>query len=240
MKQAFIGPGRRDAADCSPATGGGSGRVAPSRGYNPVMIALSTLAVTGLLERHVLERPWITLALLGGAALLLAWRGLGSGERRPLVAAGACAAAAVVVLLLSMLVTTPAERGAAVVRAFVTHAERGETDRMLDLLAPNATFHYGRPENPGLPNDEIRVMVRTLEGRYRIEANTVTQLDATAESRSAATVLLTNRTSVAAGYDFVPNSWWLRVARQPDGAWRIERIAFLRVAGQDPTGRIWR
>jgi hypothetical protein len=204
------------------------------------MIAASTLAVTGLLERYILERPWITLAVLGVAALFLAWRGLGSGERRPLAAAAACAGAAALVLIASVLVTTPAERAAAVVRAFVTHAERGETDRMLELLAANATFHYGRPENPGLPSDEIRVMVRALEGRYRIEANTVTQLDATAESRTAATVLLTNRTSVAAGYDFVPNSWWLRVARQPDGEWRIERIAFLRVAGQDPTGRIWR
>ncbi len=41
-------------------------------------------------------------------------------------------------------------------------------------------------------------------------------------ARTAATILLTNRTSVATGHANVPNSWWLRVAGQTPGGgvWR--------------------
>lgn len=201
---------------------------------------MPTLLAAGFLERTLLERPWPLIGVLALVAGVLAWRGVGTGERRPFLLAGAVASVGLAVLLIAYLVTTPAERAAAVVRAFVAEAEAGRTDRMLDLLTPQATFHYGRPENPGLPMDEIRSMLRTLEGRYRIEANSITQLDATTDSDRAATVLLSNRTSVAAGYNHVPNSWWLRVARQEDGDWRIERIAFLRVAGQTPGGSFWR
>ena len=83
-------------------------------------------------------------------------------------------------------------------------------------------------------------MLSDLEGSYRIEANTITQLDAEGEAGDAATVLLTNRTSVAAGYEGVPNSWWLKVAAQKDGTWKIERIAFLKAAGQTGSPNLWR
>jgi ketosteroid isomerase-like protein len=196
--------------------------------------------LASVVVHYVLENPWPLAALLAVAAGLLVHRARGTGERQPLFVALGLAGAAVVVVLLATVVTTRGERAEAIVREFVARAERADTSGMLSLLSDNATLHFGRPENPGVGRDEIRSMLSDLEGRYRIESNTITQLDATGEPGPAATVLLTNRTSVAAGYDGVPNSWWLRVGEQKDGSWKIERIAFLKAAGQPGSPGLWR
>lgn len=202
--------------------------------------SMTDVIASGPLTRYVFENPWplgITVAL---AAIFVGWRGLSSGERAPRQTAAILAAAAFGVFLLATLITTAAERGEAVVRELVSRAERGETSRMLDLFSPNATMSYGRPENPGVDFNEIRAALSTLEGRFRITSNRVTQLEGNSEASGVATVLLTCLTDVEAGYGTTPNSWWLKLAEQPDGSWKIERLAFLKVAGRAADGAVWR
>lgn len=199
---------------------------------------IPTLATAA--ERYLFENPWPLTLILAVATAALAWKGLTGGDRRLLYGAAGSAAAAAVVWALSALVTTPAERAVEIVRAVVGHAERGETGYMLDAFSAKALMHYGRPENPGRPMDEIRAAIATLDGRYRILSNRVTQLEGTTESDQAATVLLTCVTEVQEGLGDTPNSWWFRVAEQYDGTWKIERIAFLRIAGRDASPQVWR
>jgi hypothetical protein len=197
-----------------------------------------------MLSRYLFENPWPIVILSAVAAAFLAYRGLTEGSRSQLRGGAVAAAVAVVVLVVAALVTTPSEHAAATVRSFVAKAEAADVDGMIAMLAPTASLSYGRPENPGFGREDLVAALRTLEGRYRIEGNAITQLDAngtdaTGNNQAAAVVLLTNRTAVA-GFGDVPNSWWIKVARQPDGGWQIERLAFLRVAAQTPTPGIWR
>jgi len=186
---------------------------------------MTDVIASGPLTRYVFENPWPLGLLLALVALFVGWRGLNSGERAPRQTAAVLGAAAAGVFLLSALITTSAER---------------ETSRMLDLFSSNATMSYGRPENPGVDFNEIRAALSTLEGRFRITSNRVTQLEGNSEASGVATVLLSCLTDVEAGYGTTPNSWWLKVAEQPDGSWKIERLAFLKVAGRAADGAVWR
>ncbi|MFO0827424.1 MAG: hypothetical protein U0572_04670 [Phycisphaerales bacterium] len=201
---------------------------------------MTIVLASGLIDRYVLENPWPLGVVLAIAAAGFAWKALSSGERKARRIALACAVASAAVFIVGASVTTAAERAEAVVRELVARAERGESSRMLELFADRATMHYGRPENPGTDIDEIRAAAASLEGRYRITSNRITQLDGTSESATSATVLLTCFTDVSAGFGTTPNSWWLRVAQQPDGSWKIERLAFLKVAGRAADGGVWR
>ena len=41
-------------------------------------------------------------------------------------------------------------------------------------------------------------------------------------------------TEVASGYGPIPTLWWIEVRRMPDGGWRIDRLAWLRLLNQVP------
>jgi hypothetical protein len=199
-----------------------------------------TLLLGSTISRYLLENPWPLGCLLLATAAVMAWRSLTIGDRRFLIGAGAAAAAGGFVFLLATLVTTPAERAVDIVRSLVGYAERAQTVRMLDLFTPKALMHYARPENPGMNMDEIRAAISTLDGRYRIVSNRITQLDGNTESDEAATVTLTCYTELESGLGDTPTSWWFRIAKQYDGTWKIERMAFLRVAGRDASPGLWR
>lgn len=189
----------------------------------------------GILSHYLLENPWpaAALGLLAGA--ILGWHALREGHRTALRVALACIATAFAVPVLALSVTTNAERGAAVVADLVRRAEAGDVSGMLALMTPGCLLHYGRPENPGTPRPDWEPTVGLLQGRYAIERNSVTRLDAESASGSAATVELACLTEVGIAPYPTPSVWWMRVAEQPDGAWRIERIACLKVGREAPT-----
>lgn len=198
----------------------------------PPTVATPTLA--GLLSRYVLENPWPLAILLGLIGAGLGWKWLREGERAYRDVAAGCLAAAAIVLGLGLAITTSAERAKVVVRDFVAHAEAGDIDAMLGLLTDGCTLHYGAPENPGLPREMWEPSIGLLRGRYAIDSNRITRLDAESERGGAATVELACVTTVSLAPYPTPNAWWLRVAEQRDGSWRIERIAARRIGNSTP------
>jgi hypothetical protein len=191
--------------------------------------------LAGLLSRYVLENPWPLTGLLVLLGAGLGWRALREGQRALLYGAIALLTAAAAVLSLGLAVTTSGERARDVVAQLVSRAEAGDTAGMLHLMTPGCLLHYGRPQNPGVRRPDWERTIGLLQGRYRIEENTVTRLDADSSDAKTATVELACLTTVSIAPYPTPSAWWLRVAEQPDGEWKIDRIAFLRVAKQEPT-----
>ena len=192
--------------------------------------------------RHFLEHPWLPALAMLAAGILLAWLGMNRGERRLLAGGAGLAAAGVLLAAVGTLVRTPGERACELARAIVDAAERGDSAAMLAEFAPDATFHYGRPDQPGLPFSEIADAAAAIETRYRIESNTITQLDPHTDPGRPDTgyAVLSCRTTTAASPAPTPSSWVLRAVREPDGRWVIDRLTLVRVAGRDPTPRLWR
>lgn len=195
--------------------------------------AVPTLA--GMLTHYVFENPWplALLCLVGGA--VLARRALVEGERATMRAAIATFGGAALALILGYAVTTNGERASAVVSELMARAAAGNTAGMLELLTPGCVLHYGAPENPGVPREMWEPAIGLLRGRYTIERNTITRLDAESAGRAAATVELACVTSVSLAPYPTPNAWWLKVAEQQDGTWKIERIAARRIGSETPT-----
>jgi hypothetical protein len=193
------------------------------------------LTLAGILDRYLFENPWPLVVVLLVVAIALGWKGLTEGDAPKrnvaLVLAGLAAAAG----LAGSLVTTAAEEARAVVERLVAHATSGDTAAMLAELSPNCLLHYGRPENPGVQRSVWEPSLGLLRGQYSIESNRITALSAESVSSTAATVELSNATVVSIFGAPMPNSWWFRVAKQPDGTWKIERIAALRIGRDAPT-----
>lgn len=192
--------------------------------------------------RHLLEQPWLPALALLAAGILLGWLGTNRGERKLFLAGAGLAATGVLVALVGTLVKTPGERACDLARAIVAAAERGDAAGMLAEFTPDATFHYGRPDQPGLPFAEIADAAAAIEGRYRIESNAVTQLDPHTDPGRPDTgyAVLSCRTVTAASPAPTPSSWILRAVREPDGRWAIDRLTLVKVAGRDPWPRLWR
>lgn len=197
--------------------------------------ALPSAGLASAFEHYLLENPWPAVVVATLAGLALGWRALREGHRPTLNVALGSLGLAVAVFVLSATVTTNAERGVAVVSELVRRAERADIQGMLALFTPQCLLHYGRPENPGTLRPDWESTIGLLEGRYEIESNTVTRLAGTSERGNAATVELACLTTVSAAPYPTPSVWWLRVAEQPDGEWRIERLACLRIGQQTPS-----
>lgn len=187
-----------------------------------------------LLDRLLAESPW-TLALpLLAVAAALAWWGSRNDRARPILVAAAFTCAAATMLAVAAFRVSPGERAEETVRLLVAAAERGDLGSLRACLAPDATMHYGGPRSPG---DGIEALMRAaegLKGRHRIESNTVTELSIATVDAGRGAVLLGCRTTTASGYGAVPTRWWIEVARQPDGRWLIDRLAWISLAGQVP------
>lgn len=194
------------------------------------------------LVRSLLESPWLASLAALAAGVVLGWLGLNRGDRKLTLGGGAVALAGIAIAVTGLLVTTPGERACGLARAIVAAAERGDAAGMLAEFAPDATFHYGRPDQPGLPFAEIADAAAAIEGRYRIESNTVTQLDPHTDPDRPDTgyAVLSCRTVTAASPAPTPSSWILRAVRDPDGRWAIDRLTLVKVAGRDPWPRLWR
>jgi hypothetical protein len=201
--------------------------VLPAAPYTP------TLA--GLITKYIFENPWPLALLCLAVGGFLLWKWLREGDRAMRDIGGAAAAAGCVVLVLGYAITTNGERASRVVREFVTRAETGDTSGMLELLTPTCVLHYGAPENPGVPREMWEPAIGLLKGRYTIESNSVTRLDAESAGGDAATVELACVTSVDIAPYPTPSAWWLKVGAQSDGSWKIERIASRKIGGQVPT-----
>jgi hypothetical protein len=95
-------------------------------------------------------------------------------------------------------------------------------------------MHYGGPESPGDDMERLMRAAESLKGKHRIESNSVTELSIATKDSECGIVLLGCRTTTASSYAAVPTRWWIEVRRQADGAWLIERLAWIELLNQVP------
>ncbi len=144
-------------------------------------------------------------------------------------------AAGAVVYAVAAMIVTPGERARALVRELVDAAVAADVPGAVAFFAPEATLSFGSPSNPGLPFDAIRSRLEQLDGRYRIERNSITSLESRTESPGKVIVQLSCRTELAAGYGMTPTDWTIEVTRQDDGEFLITRVTWMSLAGRPAT-----
>lgn len=190
-------------------------------------------------EAWLFENPWplsVAIALVGAVA---AWRGLVGANRALLIGGLAAIAVAVAAIFVGRVVRTAGEHAEDVARALVGHAEAARTDEALALFTSDAVLNYGRRENPGASIEDIRLALRSLEGRYRIDSNRIRRLEFRTLDDGRGEVELSCTTSIARLETGVPTDWIIR-ARKDGDRWRIDRITFETLYGKPPTPGIWR
>lgn len=186
------------------------------------------------LDRIFAESPW-TLALpFLAVAAALAWWGARNDRARPILVAAALTCAAAATLAVAAFRVSPGERAAETVGFLVAAAERGDLESLRACMAPDATMHYGGPQSPGDGIEGLMRAAESLRGRHRIESNSVTELSIATVDAGRGAVLLGCRTATASSFGAIPTRWWIEVARQPDGRWLIDRLAWISLAGQVP------
>ena len=193
-----------------------------------------------LLTRHVLENPWPLGGILLVAALIVGWIGLREGQAGRLRVAGGLAVAGLIVLAVGHLVVTPGEHGRRATRAFVEAVTAADLVGAMDQFADGATLAVGSPSNPGFDLDFLRAQLSYVSGRYTISSNRITMLRGFKAGGDRAIVHLACWTEVDGGYGPTRTSWYLEVARQPDDAWRITRLVWIMVNGQEPSTSLFR
>lgn len=187
-----------------------------------------------MLERFLAESPWMLAFPLVVAAAALAWWGARNERARPILAGAGLLLAAAATLGAAHWWTSPGERAAIVARELVAAAEAADMERIRGCFAPDASLHYGSPRNPGDDLERLMAAAESLRGRRRIERNDITQLDVATVDADRGIAMLGCRTEVKSGYGPVPTLWWIEVRRMPDGGWKIDRLAWLRLLNQVP------
>jgi len=193
---------------------------------------VTSAPTTGLLTRFLLENPWPLCIMLLLAAIVLAKFALDRADQRMLLGSLGCVLASAAVFVTAWIVVTPGEHARRVVRTFVDAAEAGDMQGMQAVLAPDASLHIGALTAPGMDRSELDRALSMLEGRHRIESNTVTALRAGPLSADAAVAELSCFTTTSSSFGPVQSTWLFRVEQTPQGTWNIRRIAGVSMAGR--------
>lgn len=191
-----------------------------------------------MLTRYVFENPWPVGIVLLAIAAGLGWTGLHAVDRRRLIAAGVVALLGAAVMVAGKAVVTPGEHARDVVLEVVDAAVAADVATGAAALADDASLSLGSPNNPGFPRDIIVRRMDGLTGRYRIEGNRITNLDARTVSSDRGVVDIACVTELSLGFGPVPTSWTIQVDRQTDGTWKISHVTWVTLAGRVPP-RTW-
>ncbi len=176
----------------------------------------------GFVTRYVLENPWpLALGLLI-VACAIGYTALVRGHLKRLPAAVLLAAAALAVAVAGLVIVTSGERAKLVTRQFVEAVAAEDVTAAGNLLAADATFAFDSPRNPGHDLTFIKNGLADLTDDFSIESNRITRLDAYSEDDAHGLAHLSCWTE--AGYGPVISRWVVRVARQSDGSWKVDRI----------------
>jgi hypothetical protein len=102
------------------------------------------------------------------------------------------------------------------------------------VFADDAAMSFGDVRRPGIDHAALLSLVDGLAGRYRIERNRVSQLDAYTTGTDTATVHLSCSTELSSdgGFGPTPSRWVIEVERDEEQTWRIARIVLISVAGR--------
>lgn len=192
------------------------------------------LPSTPLLTALFAESPWTLAFPILVVAAALAWWGARTDRVRAILAGVAMMLCAAAILALAAVQVSPGEHARETVQAMVAAAESADLQRFQACFAPDASMHYGGPESPGDDLDRLMRAAESLKGKHRIESNSVTELSIATKDSECGIVLLGCRTTTASSYAAVPTRWWIEVRRQADGAWLIERLAWIELLNQVP------
>jgi hypothetical protein len=181
----------------------------------------------GLIERYVLENPWPLALLLVVAAILIGWTALVQGHLKRLPASVILMGLALAIVALGYFIQTSGERARLVTRQFVEAVAAEDVSGATLLLAPDATFAFDSPLNPGYDMRFIKTQLQRARDDFEIESNRITRLEGYVVNEDRGLVHLTCWTE--AGYGPTRSQWVIEVSRQADGSWLISRLTCLRI-----------
>jgi hypothetical protein len=191
----------------------------------------------GFITRFVLENPWPLGGGLVAIGLAVTWLSVREGRLGRAKGALVPVVIGAAVLAAGFAVTTSGERARGVVGDFVDHVVAGDIVAASNLLAPGVSLHIGAETNVGRDYDFLVDGLSRFDERYTVESNSVGELKGYTTSGDDATVHLACMTRVAEGMGYpTATRWVLRVSRQDDGRWLIDRMVFVSLNGQAAPG----
>ena len=119
-------------------------------------------------------------------------------------------------------------------RRFGYAAAAGDAIGALAEISPEARLTFGAATNPAHSRAAIDQRIGRLDGRYAVDDNDITRLDAYSRGPDLAVVHLACRTTPAAGYGPVFTQWVLECERQADGSFQVTHIRWVRINGRSP------
>jgi len=182
----------------------------------------------------VLENPWPPAIALLVVGAMIGWTGLREGRTDRIRLALLPIVIGAVALLIGGVVTTSGEHARRITRELVDSVVAGDVVEAEKRFAPGARLHLGATTNVGLDLDYILDQLLKLEQRVTITSNDISSLRIFSESGERATVHLTCRTEVDAGYGPTPSEWVLVVERQADGAWQVTQLTCISINRSPP------
>lgn len=172
-------------------------------------------------------------------ALLLGKFAFDRDDRRLLLGALASLLLGALVVVVAMLITTPAEHARRVASSLVEAAEASDLAAMRQLFDDEASIHFGSLGAIGLDRSVIDRGIEAIGSHHRVESNTVTRRRAGSLDERRAVAEISCITTTASSFGPVPSTWLLEVELDPDGVWRIHRLACTAIAGRAPTSQPW-
>ena len=190
-----------------------------------------------LFTRYVLENPWPLAIVLLVIAAFLAWTGFREGiESRqkwvliPLMFA-------IVIVAIGYLTVTPGEHARNVAGQLVSATVNKDLVTTDQLLATDAIIVFGSPTNPGFDREFIMERLDKFRDKFTIDSNSITMLKSFSESSDSAVVHMACWTTLKDWSSYPsPSQWVLKVAKQPDGSWKISHVTCVSVNNQMQTG----
>lgn len=190
-----------------------------------------------LFTRYVLENPWPLAIVLIVIAAFLAWTGFREGiesrQKGLIIPLGLAIAS----LAIGYLTVTPGEHAREVTRQLVSATVSKDLVTTDQLLAKDAVVAFGSPTNPGFDREFIMDRLDKFRDKFTIDSNSITMLKAYSESSDTAVVHLACWTTLKDWSSYPsPSQWVLKMARQPDGSWKIMQVTCVSVNNQTQTG----
>jgi len=192
------------------------------------------------MARYLFEEPWPAVVVLACAAFGLLLAAMRRRQRAFSVAAAVCVALAVGVYVVSVLVTTDREVVERRTRQLVAATAPIEPATLRAMIDPSAAVM--------LPNGVVLPMSLALSDelihavdRHAIHGQSIGGLHVEMTGDDAAVARLRVRSTMnGRAYDAVHTEWRLTWRHQPDGAWRIVAVEWLKFQNQEPTVALWR
>lgn len=203
-------------------------------GVQPLLASMPPAPPTGVVTQYLFENPWPLALGLIAVGVTIGVTAARSGLTGRFRWAGLMILAGAAVIGVGMMVTTAAEHGRGAVRGFVEALVSGDRTGTHARLAGDVTLNLAQPTNPIIMEEAaIRERIDTFMSNYTVESNSIRMLDGYTQSPNIAIVHLGLFTDL----DFpgiVVTKWAMRVRREADDDWLIDRMTLVEVNTKKP------